>query len=161
MSSILYFVANSIPIFKNVVVEALVLKSSIIDWNRASIVDRNFATFHTTEILKTISITDKKGNMYDIATDIYTDDIDDIDDTGESSVFKVGQSTHFKLPVNCYLTRDTAISHFIYNKPQKYITYNDDGYVVRDGLIFNGLFTGTIKSNTTTIVKYKDGIQEM
>lgn len=34
MPSILYFIANAIPNLKNVVVEALVLKSSIPDWNR-------------------------------------------------------------------------------------------------------------------------------
>jgi hypothetical protein len=155
MPSILYFIANSIPSLKNVVVEALVPKSAIFDWNRLTIIDRNLATFHTTEIIKTMSITDIKWNNYDTAIDIYNDD------TEESCLFKIGLSNHFKLPVNCYLTRDAAISHFIYNKPQKYITYNDDGDVVRDGLIFNGLFTGTIKLNTTTIVKYKDGIQEI
>lgn len=161
MPSILYFVANAIPNLKNVVVEALVLKSSIPDWNRSSIIDRNFATFHTTEILKTITIIDKKGNVYDKATDIYTDDIDTIDDAEESSVFKVGQSIRFKLPIKCYLTRDAAVSHYIYNKPQKCITYNDEGCIIRNGLIWNGLFTGTIQKNTTTsIVKYKDGIQE-
>jgi hypothetical protein len=164
MPPILYFIANAIPNLKNVVVEALVVKSSILDWNRASIIDRNFATFHTTEILKTISITDKKGNTYDTAMDIYTDDMchDTCHTTCESSVFKVGKSNNFKLRVKCYLTRDTAISHFIFNKPQKCITYNDDGDILRNGLLWDGLFTGTIKENTTkSIVKYKDGIQEI
>jgi hypothetical protein len=156
MPYILYFVANAIPSFKNVVVEALVLKSSIPDWNRSSIIDINFATFHATEIIKTIAITNKKGNNYDTATDIYTDD------EGESIVFKVGQSIHFKSPVKCYLMRDVAVSYFIGNKPQRCITYNDDGDILRNGLIFNDLFTGTIQENTTkSIVRYKDGIQEI
>jgi hypothetical protein len=156
MPSILYFIANAVPNLKNVVVEALVIKSSIPNWDRVSIIDRNFATFHTTELLKTITIKDKKGNTYDTATDIYTDD------EGESSVFKVGLPNRFKLPIKCYLTRDAAVSHFIFNKPQKCITYNDEGDVIRNGLIWNGLFTGTIRENTTkSIIQYKEGIQEI
>ncbi len=151
MPSIFYFIANSIPNLKNVVVEALVSKSAIIDLNRPMIIDRNLATFHANEILKVISINDVKGNNYNTATDIYTAD---------NIIFTIGVSNRFDTPVRCYLHFDTAVSHFIYNKPTRYIKYNDDGEITHDGLIFNGLFTGTICENANSIVLYKNGIQD-
>ena len=151
MPSIFYFTGNAIPSLKSVVVEALVLKSTIMDLNRLTIKDKNFATFHTNEILKTISITDIKGNKYNTATDIYTED---------SIIFTVGLSNRFDTPIRCYVTFDTATSHFIYNNPKRYIKYNDDGEITHDGLIFNGLFTGTICENENSIIHYKNGIRD-
>lgn len=151
MISIFYFTGNAIPSLKNVVVEALVLKSTIPDLNRTTIKDTNFATFHTNEILKTISITDIKGNKYNTATDIYTED---------NIIFTVGLSNRVDTPIRCYLTFDAAISHFICNKPKRYIKYNDDGEITHNGLIFNGLFTGTILENEKSIIKCKNGIHD-
>lgn len=155
MPTILYFIANAIPSLKNVVVEALVSKSTITDLNRTTIADKNCATFHANEILKIISITDRKGNTYKTATDIYSDDTNT-----DSSIFTVGLSNRFDKPVRCYLNLDTAVSNFIYNKPKRYIKYNDEGEITHDGLICNGLFTGTIRENEKSIIKYKNGIRD-
>lgn len=149
MPSIFYFVANAIPGLKNVVIEALVLKSTIPDLNRTTIKDTNFATFHTNEILNTISITDIKGNKYNTAIDIYTED---------NIIFTVDGSNRFDTHIRCYSTFEAAISHFNYNKPKRYIKYNDDGEIIYNGLIYNGLFTGTIRENENSIITYKNGI---
>lgn len=156
MPTILYFIANAIPSLKNVVVEALVSKSTIADLNRPTIVNKNYATFHANEILKTISITDRKGNTYKTATDIYSDDTNT-----DSSIFTVGLSNRFDRPIRCYLNFNTAVSNFINNKPKRYIKYNDEGEITHDGLIFNGLFTGTIRENEKSIIKYKNGVHEL
>jgi hypothetical protein len=145
----MFFNGQDIQTSKNVLISAHVNHVNVINLERNNIHNRENAEYKVKYIDNIIDITDKNGNEYNIAIDIYNNN---------NFTFTKGQSLSLLRPIKGYLKMDICLSKMLLSKIKKINIYDKNGQIIVSGITKNGLLTGTVLDENGIENNYKHGV---